>query len=92
MCVCVCVVRFSMSEGHTVTEATTHKEEKPSRIRSDEEDSEKIREKLQSCIDPLYIYPRWRGSVGAFLSQPKDTTASHLRFQPKNHYDEYRLH
>ena len=42
-----------MSEGHTVTEVITCKEEKPSRIRSDEEDSEKIREKLQSCIDPL---------------------------------------
>ena len=42
-----------MSEGHTVTDETTHKLEKPSRIRSDEEDREKIREKLQSCIDPL---------------------------------------
>ena len=33
-----------MSEGHTVTYVTTNKEEKPSRIRSDEEDREKVRE------------------------------------------------
>ena len=37
-----------MSDGYTVTEVTTHKEEKPSRVRSDEEDRERIREKLQS--------------------------------------------
>ena len=42
-----------LSEGHTVTDATTHKDEKPSRIRSAEEDRERIREQLQSCIDPL---------------------------------------
>ena len=42
-----------MSEGHIVTEVTIHKEEKPSRIRSDAEDRDKIRRKLQSCIDPL---------------------------------------
>ena len=42
-----------MSEGHIVTEVTIHKEEKPSRIRSDAEDRDKIRSKLQSCIDPL---------------------------------------
>ena len=42
-----------MSEGHTVTEVTTHKEDNPFRTRSDTEHREKIREKLQSCIDPL---------------------------------------
>ena len=47
-----------MSEGHTVAYVTTHKEEKPFRIRLDEEDREKIREKLQSCIDPLDLADR----------------------------------
>ena len=42
-----------MSEDHRVAYVTTHKEEKPSCIRSKEEDRERIREKPQSCIDPL---------------------------------------
>ena len=43
----------AMSEGHTVIEVTTHKEEMPFRIRLNQEDREKVREMLQSCIDPL---------------------------------------
>ena len=33
---------------------TTHKEEGPSRIQTDAIDMEKIRDKLTTCIDPLY--------------------------------------
>ena len=45
-----------MSEGHMVTEVTTHKEVKPSRIRLDEEDREKIRES-SSPAAILSIWP-----------------------------------
>ena len=37
-----------MLESHKVTEVTTHKEEKPSRIRSDEEDTEKMSDRVIS--------------------------------------------
>jgi len=42
-----------MTKGYKETEVTTHKEEKPSRMRADEQDRLKIREKLQMSIDPL---------------------------------------
>lgn len=42
-----------MTKGYTETEVTSHKEEKPSRIRADQQDRLKIREKLQLSIDPM---------------------------------------
>ena len=42
-----------MTEGYTETEVTSHKEEKPSRIRAKQQDRLKIREKLKLSIDPM---------------------------------------
>ena len=42
-----------MSEAQTATDVTSHKEERTARIRADATDRERIREMLQSCIDPL---------------------------------------
>ena len=42
-----------MSKGYKETEVTTHKEEKPSRVRADHQDRLKILEKLQLSIDRL---------------------------------------
>ena len=46
------VMGLSTSQKHTKA-VTVHKEEGPSRIKTDNEDRQKIREKLAMCIDPL---------------------------------------
>ena len=42
-----------MTMDHQVTDVTTHKEEKPARVISDNEDRQKIKEKLVLFVDPL---------------------------------------
>ena len=42
-----------MRETHRQTKVTEHKEEMPSRIRSDGVDREKLKDRLNTCIDPL---------------------------------------
>ncbi len=42
-----------MTDGYKQSEVMTHKEEKPSRIRSDSQDRQNIQDKLKTCIDPL---------------------------------------
>ena len=44
---------IGMTTIDKVTDVTTHKEEKPARVKSDGADSEKIHEKLSLCLDPL---------------------------------------
>ena len=39
--------------GTESDQVKTHKEEMPARLKSDSKDRENIREKLQTCIDPL---------------------------------------
>lgn len=42
-----------MTDDSRADEVTTHKEENPSRIRSDAQDRENIKKKLEACIDPF---------------------------------------
>ena len=54
-----------------VTELTTQTEEKPSRVRSYEEDRDRITEKLQFCIDPADLPDRVINIVTGTLGPKK---------------------
>ena len=41
------------TKGEKLTDVTTHKEEKPSRVKSDSIDCQKIHEKMSLSLDPL---------------------------------------
>ena len=51
-----------MTDDSRADEATSHKEEKPSRIRSDAQYRENIKKTLEACIDPFQL-PGQKGST-----------------------------
>ena len=59
-----------MTSGNKEMEVTTHKEEKPSQIRADNQDRAKIKDKLQLSIDPWSLRPsRWHSQCGDWTNR-----------------------